>query len=141
MHTESIVCAGLNELDEVASRILGEHPNARVMAVSGPMGAGKTTFIQSLCRMLKVKDTVNSPTFSIVNEYRTISNEPVYHFDLYRLKKPEELLDIGYEDYFYSGNYCFIEWPEVASALIPDDCLYITIVVDDASEERRFIVS
>ncbi|MDY0102535.1 MAG: tRNA (adenosine(37)-N6)-threonylcarbamoyltransferase complex ATPase subunit type 1 TsaE [Lentimicrobium sp.] len=141
MHTEPIVCAGLNELDEVASRILGEHPNARVMAVSGPMGAGKTTFIQSLCRRLKVKDTVNSPTFSIVNEYRTSTNEPVYHFDLYRLKKTEELLDIGYEDYFYSGNYCFIEWPEVASALIPEECLYISIGVDDASEVRRFMVS
>lgn len=141
MHAEAIVCEGLDELVEVASRILREHPSARVMAVSGPMGAGKTTFIQSLCKILKVKDTVNSPSFSIVNEYRTASNEPVYHFDLYRLKKPEELLDIGYEDYFYSGNYCFIEWPEVASALIPEDCLYITIVVDDASEQRRFMVS
>lgn len=141
MHTETIVCAGLNELDDVASRILGEHPNARVMAVSGPMGAGKTTFIQSLCRILKVLDTVNSPTFSIVNEYRTTADKPVYHFDLYRLKKPEELLDIGYEDYFYSDNYCFIEWPEVASVLIPEDCLYISIAVDDASGERRFIIS
>lgn len=141
MHTETIVCAGLNELDDVASRILGEHPNARVMAVSGPMGAGKTTFIQSLCRILKVLDTVNSPTFSIVNEYRTTADKPVYHFDLYRLKKPEELLDIGYEDYFYSDNYCFIEWPEVASVLIPEDCLYISIAVDDVSGERRFIIS
>jgi tRNA threonylcarbamoyladenosine biosynthesis protein TsaE len=90
---------------------------------------------------IKGKDTVNSPTFSIVNEYRTAAGDAVYHFDLYRLKKPEELLDIGYEDYFYSGNYCFIEWPEVAAALIPEECLYITIAVDDASEERRFMVS
>jgi tRNA threonylcarbamoyladenosine biosynthesis protein TsaE len=141
MLTEPILCSAVNELDEVASRILGEHPNARVMAVSGPMGAGKTTFIQALCRILKVKDTVNSPTFSIVNDYRTATGDAVYHFDLYRLKKPEELLDIGYEDYFYNGNYCFIEWPEVAAALIPEECLYITIAVDDASEERRFMIS
>lgn len=141
MNTETFACAGLNELDKVAEQILDKYPVTRVFAVSGPMGAGKTTFIQALCRKLDVRDTVNSPTFSIVNEYRTKADEPVYHFDLYRLRKPEEMLDIGYEDYFYSGNYCFIEWPEVAANLIPEDCLYITIVVDDDSKARRFIVS
>lgn len=141
MNTETFACAGLNELDKVAEQILDKYPVTRVFAVSGPMGAGKTTFIQALCRKLDVRDTVNSPTFSIVNEYRTKADEPVYHFDLYRLRKPEEMLDIGYEDYFYSGNYCFIEWPEVAANLIPEDCLYITIVVDDDSKARRFILS
>ena len=141
MNTETFTCAGLHELDKVAEQILDKYPVTRVFAVSGPMGAGKTTFIQALCRKLEVKDTVNSPTFSIVNEYRTKADEPVYHFDLYRLRKPEEMLDIGYEDYFYSGNYCFIEWPEVAANLIPEDCRYITIIVDDDNKARRFIVS
>lgn len=141
MDTEAYTCSGLDELDKVAGQILDKYPQTRLFALSGPMGAGKTTFIQALCRKLEVKDTVNSPTFSIVNEYRTKADVPVYHFDLYRLRKPEEMLDIGYEDYFYSGNYCFIEWPEVAADLIPDESLYITILVDDKSKVRRFIVS
>lgn len=141
MDAETFTCAGLHELDKVAGQILEKYPEKKLIAISGPMGAGKTTFIQALCRKLEVKDTVNSPTFSIVNEYRTKADVPVYHFDLYRLRKPEEMLDIGYEDYFYSGNYCFIEWPEVAANLIPDDCLYITIVVDDESKMRHFVVS
>ena len=141
MDTDTFTCAGLHELDRVAEQILGKYPEARLFALSGPMGAGKTTFIQALCRKLEVKDTVNSPTFSIVNEYRTQADMPVFHFDLYRLRKPVEMLDIGYEDYFYSGNYCFIEWPEVAANLIPDDSLYITIVVDDESKARTFVVS
>lgn len=141
MDKEAYTCSGLDELDKVAGQILDKYPQTRLFALSGPMGAGKTTFIQALCRKLEVKDTVNSPTFSIVNEYRTKADVPVYHFDLYRLRKPEEMLDIGYEDYFYSGNYCFIEWPEVAADLIPDESLYITILVDDESKVRRFIVS
>ena len=143
IHTkmETYTSAGLDELDKVAGQILDKYPKKRLFAISGPMGAGKTTFIQALCRKLKVKDTVTSPTFSIVNEYLTKAGEPVYHFDLYRLRKPEEMLDIGYEDYFYSGKYCFIEWPQVSADLIPDDSLYITIVVDDESRERRFIIS
>ena len=141
MEIETYTCAGLDELDKVAGQILDKYPKSRLFAISGPMGAGKTTFIQALCRKLEVKDNVTSPTFSIVNEYRTKADKPVYHFDLYRLRKPEEMLDIGYEDYFYSGNYCFIEWPEVSADLIPDDCLYITIVVDDDTKARNFIVS
>ena len=133
--------AGVHEHDKIAEQILDKYPKTRLFALSGPMGAGKTTFIKALCRHLEVKDTVSSPTFSIVNEYRTKNNVPVFHFDLYRMRKPEELLDIGYEDYFFSGNYCFIEWPEVAANLIPDDCLYITIMVDDESKERTFVVS
>lgn len=141
MNPEKYTSAGLHELDNIAGQILEKYPKVRLFAISGPMGAGKTTFIQALCRKLEVKDTVSSPTFSIVNEYHTKKGDSVYHFDLYRLRKPEEMLDIGYEDYFYSGNYCFIEWPEVAANLIPDDCLYITIAVNDDSKARYFIVS
>lgn len=138
MKPQSITCAGLHELDAVASRILDLYPQARVFAISGAMGAGKTTFIQALCRNLSVSDTVTSPTFSLVNEYRTSNNTPVFHFDLYRLRKPEELLDIGYEEYFYSGHYCFVEWPEIAAGLIPDDCLKIYIEVEELTKIRYF---
>ena len=114
-------------------------PEERVFAVSGPMGAGKTTFIQAICRQLGVKDNVSSPTFSIVNEYHTGSGEPVFHFDLYRLRKPEELLDIGYEDYFFSGDYCFIEWPELAGMLIPAGAVKVEITVEEGSGARTFV--
>ncbi|KAF5052244.1 Threonylcarbamoyl adenosine biosynthesis protein TsaE [anaerobic digester metagenome] len=131
-------CSSVNELDKIAEQMLILFPAARVFAVTGPMGAGKTTFIQAVCRQLGVKDNVSSPTFSIVNEYRTGSGEPVFHFDLYRLRKPEELLDIGYEDYFFSGDYCFIEWPELAGMLIPSGAVKVEIVVDEGSEDRIF---
>ncbi|MBW6490565.1 MAG: tRNA (adenosine(37)-N6)-threonylcarbamoyltransferase complex ATPase subunit type 1 TsaE [Lentimicrobium sp.] len=141
MKPESFLCAGIHELDEIAAQILDHFPNEKVFAISGSMGAGKTTFIQALCRKLLVTDTVTSPTFSLVNEYRTSCNNPVFHFDLYRLRKPEELLDIGYEEYFYSGNYCFIEWPENAGNLIPEGCLYINITVDELTKARYFNVT
>lgn len=140
MKPETFICAGLDSLDSIAAQILANSADARVMAISGQMGAGKTTFIQALCRQLSVEDTVTSPTFSIVNEYITTSGKPVYHFDLYRLLKPSELLDIGYEDYFYSGNYCFIEWPEVAEQFIPEDCLAINIRIDEVNDSRIFSV-
>jgi tRNA threonylcarbamoyladenosine biosynthesis protein TsaE len=131
-------CSSVNELDKIAEQMLILFPVERVYAITGPMGAGKTTFIQAVCRQLGVKDNVSSPTFSIVNEYRTGSGEPVFHFDLYRLRKPEELLDIGYEDYFFSGDYCFIEWPELAGMLIPSGAVKVEIVVDEGSEDRIF---
>lgn len=131
-------CSSVNELDKIAEQMLDLFPAERVFAVTGSMGAGKTTFIQAVCRKLGVKDNVSSPTFSIVNEYRTGSGEPVFHFDLYRLRKPEELLDIGYEDYFFSGDYCFIEWPELAGMLIPSGAVKVEIVVDEGSEDRIF---
>jgi len=140
MKTSEMRCNGLHELDAVAQNILNTYSDKRIVALSGPMGAGKTTFIQAFCRQLKVTDVVNSPTFSIVNEYLTENGESVYHFDLYRLKKPEELLDIGYEDYFYSGNWCFVEWPEMAASLIPDSALHIKISVPAHSETRLFTI-
>jgi tRNA threonylcarbamoyladenosine biosynthesis protein TsaE len=126
-------------IDDVASRFLqlaGERP---VIAFSGEMGAGKTTFIQAVCRQLGVDTDVNSPTFALINEYFTGSGESVYHFDLYRIEDPEELFDVGYEEYFYSGRPCFIEWPEKADHLIPGDALRVRIdVLGDGSRELSF---
>lgn len=115
--------------------LIGSH---RIIAFSGEMGAGKTTFIQALCRELGVSQIVNSPSFALINEYFTDEGESIYHFDLYRINNPEELFDIGYEDYMYSGALCFIEWPEKVSFLIPDEALMVEIKV--AEDESRLIV-
>ena len=102
----------------------------KCFAFYAPMGAGKTTFIKAICEELGSTDVITSPTFAIVNEY-TAKNLPIYHFDLYRIKKMEELYDIGADDYFYSGNPCFIEWPEMAESALPDETIKITIVPQD----------
>ncbi|HOI88842.1 MAG TPA: tRNA (adenosine(37)-N6)-threonylcarbamoyltransferase complex ATPase subunit type 1 TsaE [Lentimicrobium sp.] len=132
---------GTDDLDAIAEQMLQHFPGQTVFGLSGPMGAGKTTFIQAVCRNLGVTDNVSSPTFSIVNEYLTGDGNRVYHFDLYRLRKTEELLDIGYEDYFYSGNYCFIEWPELAGELMPDDGVRVVIKVNEHNGQRLFTFS
>jgi len=117
-------------------RIAGDTP---VIAFTGELGAGKTTFIQALCSALGVEMDVNSPTFALVNEYFTSTGESVYHFDLYRIEDPAELFDLGYEEYFFSGNRCFIEWPEKAIQLIPGDALMVRIVVkSDGTRELMF---
>ena len=95
--------------------------------VSFTMGAGKTTFVKAVCEELGVKDVVNSPTFAIINEYEVNGKAPIFHFDFYRINKPEEAFDFGYEDYFYSGSICFIEWPEKIEALLPENCVKVTI--------------
>lgn len=99
------------------------------------MGSGKTTLIKAICHSLGVKDQVSSPTFSLVNEYIDSSNNPVYHFDFYRIKDLTEALDIGPEEYFTSGYYCFIEWPERVSALLPDDSVLVMITTDAKSRK------
>ena len=98
-----------------------------VFAMYGKMGAGKTTFTKAVCECLGVEDVINSPTFAIVNEYRSDSSELIYHFDFYRIKKLEEVYDMGYEDYFYSGALCFIEWPELVEELLPGNTVKVTI--------------
>ena len=106
-------------------------PNSRrpkVVAFYGTMGAGKTTFTKALCEELGCEDVITSPTFAIVNEYTDAKGEPVYHFDFYRIKKLEEVYDMGYEDYFYSGNLCLIEWPELVEELLPEETIRVNIV-------------
>ena len=103
------------------------------------MGAGKTTFTKAVCECLGVEDVINSPTFAIVNEYRSDSGELIYHFDFYRIKKLEEVYDMGYEDYFYSGALCFIEWPELVEELLPGNTVKVTIEEnEDGSRTVRF---
>jgi tRNA threonylcarbamoyladenosine biosynthesis protein TsaE len=116
-----------SELPAAANALLSAYPNARVFALSGEMGAGKTTFIKALCRELGVPDIVQSPTFAIINEYKRANGESVFHFDFYRIKKAEEAFDIGYEDYVYSGHYCFIEWPELIEGLLPAAAVRVNI--------------
>ena len=119
------------QLPEVAKKILTLNPHKRIFAFYGKMGVGKTTLIKALCKHLKVTDIVGSPTFSIINQYLTSQNTNVYHFDFYRMKKTEEVYDIGYEDYFFSGNYCFLEWPEKIEELLPADCLKVYLEEKD----------
>lgn len=110
----------IDELESVANQIVAYKPN-KVILFHGEMGVGKTTLIKQLCKTLGVNSTTSSPTFSLVNEYETIANQLVYHFDFYRLKNETEALDMGADDYFYSGNWCFIEWAEKIPNLIPDN--------------------
>ena len=117
-----------SELAQAARTFVQAMDQATVFAFYGKMGAGKTTFIKALCEALGVSDVVNSPTFSIVNEYRSdTTGELVYHFDFYRIEKIEEVYDMGYEDYFYSGALCFIEWPELVEELLPGDAVKVTV--------------
>ncbi len=109
----------LKNIDAVARQILNQK-HEKVILFEAQMGTGKTTLIKALCSALKVKDTISSPTFSLVNQYETSDGELIYHFDFYRLKSEEEALDFGVEDYLYSGNYCFLEWSEKIPNLIPD---------------------
>lgn len=117
----------LDNISTAAKEFLDTIGDARVIAFYGSMGAGKTTFIKALCEQLGVNDVITSPTFAIVNEYTAGNGEPVYHFDFYRIKKIDEVYDMGYEDYFYSGNLCLIEWPELIEDLLPEDALRVTI--------------
>lgn len=110
-----------------ATDILNIYPDRRVYRLEGKMGAGKTTFTKMLCEDMGSIDVVNSPTFAIVNVYEDKSGEEIYHFDCYRLRSLQEALDLGAEEYLYSGNYCFVEWAENIEDLMPDDCVTITI--------------
>ena len=117
----------LEHIHEAAREFISSMGESTVFAFYGHMGAGKTTFIKAVCECLGVEDVINSPTFAIVNEYRAESGELIYHFDFYRIKKLEEVYDMGYEDYFYSGALCFIEWPELVEELLPEDAVKVYI--------------
>lgn len=119
----------IEQLPLSAELFLKKYSGFSIIAFYGEMGAGKTTFIKEICKNLQVIDQVNSPTFSIINEYHTKKGEVIYHFDFYRLKNEEELFDLGYEDYFYSGNLCLIEWPEKIEKHLPAGHLKIQIQI------------
>lgn len=118
----------LDHIHEAAREFIAAMGDNTVFALYGKMGAGKTTFVKALCQELGVEDVVTSPTFAVINEYRSdIAGELIYHFDFYRIKKLEEVYDMGYEDYFYSGALCFIEWPELVEELLPGNTVKVTI--------------
>jgi len=118
----------LDNIRAAAREFVKNMGEGNVYAFYGKMGAGKTTFIKAVCEELGVDDVITSPTFSIVNEYRSeTTGELIYHFDFYRIKKLEEVYDMGYEDYFYSGALCFLEWPELIEEILPDDAVKVTI--------------
>lgn len=118
----------LENINLAASRFIDNMSRGRVFAFYGKMGAGKTTFIKAVCEQLGVEDVITSPTFAIVNEYTSeTSGDTIYHFDFYRIKKIEEVYDMGYEEYFYGGGLCFIEWPELIEDLLPEDAVKVNI--------------
>lgn len=125
----------VGQLPEVAAEMLSQFPDERFFAFFGKMGVGKTTLIKEICHQLGVEQNVCSPTFAIVNEYLSGAGEPVYHFDFYRLKNIDEAYDIGYEEYFYSGYYCFTEWTEKIESILPDH--YVRVEIEESDGVRR----
>lgn len=118
----------LADINEAAKTFVENMGDGKVFAFYGKMGAGKTTFVKAICEYLGVEDVITSPTFAIVNEYTSATTgDAIYHFDFYRIKKLEEVYDMGYEDYFYSGSLCFLEWPELIEDLLPEDATKVTI--------------
>lgn len=128
----------LSDLQNIAQQII-DHSTSKIILFEAEMGMGKTTLIKEIVRCLGVEDVANSPTFSIVNEYKTTANGTVYHFDMYRIEEEEEALDFGIEEYFYSNNWCFIEWPERIPNLIPENHHVIRItLVDENTRTLKF---
>ena len=134
-----IIINDLQHIHDAAKTFINNMPGGRVYAFYGKMGAGKTTFIKALCEELGVEDVITSPTFALVNEYTSGEGDPIYHFDFYRIKKLEEVYDMGYEDYFYSGNLCLLEWPELIESILPDDAVKVTITPqEDGTRNLEF---
>jgi tRNA threonylcarbamoyladenosine biosynthesis protein TsaE len=125
----------LENINETAQKFIDQIGNKTVFAFNGKMGAGKTTFIKSICETMGVKETVNSPTFSIVNEYEAADGRIIYHFDCYRINKIQEALDLGAEEYLYSGNLCFIEWSENIAPILPD--LLVKVDIEELEDGTR----
>ena len=133
-----IKCFDLKELDKIADDLLLLYPEKRIFCFYGSLGAGKTTFIQSICKKLLVVDNVVSPSFAILNEYKTEDNSPIFHFDFYRIKNISEFLELGFEDYFYSGSYCFIEWAEKIEQYLPENSVSVKICVNGSNRLFSF---
>ena len=126
----------INEISAGAKQFIMQIEKNTIFAFTGNMGVGKTTFIKAICEELGVEGTVNSPTFSIVNEYQTKSGKIIYHFDCYRINKIEEAVEIGIQEYLYSGNLCFIEWPENITSLLPDKVINVNIYEKENGERK-----
>jgi len=137
MDEKIITVKTLSELPKAAKTLIHDLKDEKVFALQGKMGAGKTTLIKALCQQLGVEEIVSSPTFSLVNEYTDENGESVFHFDFYRIKKTEEVFDIGYEEYLYSGHYCFMEWPEMILDLLP--AKYVFISIEESDNQKRVI--
>lgn len=127
----------LDTIHEAAKEFIKGMGDGKVFAFYGKMGAGKTTFIKALCEVLGVKDVITSPTFAIINEYTDGNDNPIYHFDFYRIKKLEEVYDMGYEDYFYSGNLCLLEWPELVEDVLPENV--IKVIIEEQPDGSRLL--
>ena len=137
---KEIVVSSLDELKEVAEEVINSLDGRNVVAFCGAMGAGKTTLISAIMEYLGSDDTVTSPTFALVNQYSSAEGDIVYHFDFYRINRIEEVFDMGYEEYFYSGDLCLIEWPELIEDLLPEDAMVVRIEVLSPTE-RRFTIA
>jgi len=126
-----LTCKSLSQLPEIAAQIIEFKGNLNVITFKGELGAGKTTLIKSICQHLGVTDNVTSPTFAIINEYVINAGKPVYHFDFYRINNQLEALDIGVDEYFYSGDMCLIEWPSIVQSLLPENHASVTIEITE----------
>ncbi len=129
-----ITIPDLASVDEAARKLISTFPDKKIFAFYGEMGAGKTTLIKALCRVLKVTDVTSSPSFGLIYEYRTIGRDSVYHFDFFRMEHLEEAYDIGYEEYIDSGQYCFIEWPDRVASLLPPETVNVNLHVSENNE-------
>ena len=134
----TLIIESLEKINTIARQFIEQIGERTVFAFNGKMGAGKTTFIKAICEAMGVKETVNSPTFSIVNEYEAADGRIIYHFDCYRINKVQEALDLGAEEYLYSGNLCFIEWSENIAPLLPD--LIVNVNIEEKENGKREIV-
>ena len=132
---------GVEELSKVSDLLISWRDKSNIIAFYGTMGAGKTTLVKNLCAKMGVQDEVNSPTFALVNEYQTESFDSIFHFDFYRIKSLEEVFDIGYEDYFYGGSLCLLEWPELIDPLMPEHFITVEITLGDTDDSRVIKVS